>query len=340
MSLTIREIAERVGAQLVGEGSTRISRVAPLPSAGTDAITFLVSARYKAHLRSSSAGAIILSAELAKDCPVTALVSDNPYATFARVAQLLHPLKAVSGSVHPTAVVADGAEVHPTVSLAAHAVIDVGARISARCMIGAGCYVGKHVVLGTDCRLSPKVTLCDHTQLGARVVMQPGAVIGSDGFGYANDEGRWLKIPQLGRVVVEDDVEIGANTTIDRGTLDDTYIERGVIVDNQVQIAHNVRIGAFTAIAGCVGIAGSTTVGRNCTVAGAVGIVGHIKIADNVHITAMSLVTKSITKAGRYSSGLPLQANTHWRKNTVRFGHLDDLARRLSAVEKKINTPK
>jgi UDP-3-O-[3-hydroxymyristoyl] glucosamine N-acyltransferase len=299
-----------------------------------------VSASYKAHLRASSAGAVILSAELAKDCPVPALVSDNPYATFARVAQLLHPLETVSGSVHSTAVVAADAEVHPTVSLGAHAVIDAAARVSARCMIGAGCYVGKHVVLGTDCRLSPRVTLCDYTQLGARVLVQPGTVIGGDGFGYARDEGRWLKIPQLGRVVIEDDVEIGANTTIDRGTLDDTYIERGVIVDNQVQIAHNVRIGEFTAIAGCVGIAGSTVIGRHCTVGGAAGIVGHIRIVDNVHITAMSLVTKSITKAGQYSSGIPLQANTHWRKNVVRFGHLDDMARRLSAVEKKINTPK
>ncbi|MDQ2695806.1 MAG: UDP-3-O-(3-hydroxymyristoyl)glucosamine N-acyltransferase, partial [Pseudomonadota bacterium] len=204
--------------------------------------------------------------------------------------------------------------------------------------VGPVCVVGEGAVLGEATRLMANVTVCHGVRLGRRVLVHPGAVIGSDGFGLANDAGRWIKIPQLGGVVIGDDVEIGANTTIDRGALDDTVIEEGVKLDNQIQVAHNVHIGAHTAVAGCVGIAGSARIGRHCTQAGGVGVAGHLEIADHVHVTGMSMVTESITAPGVYSSGLGVEPGRVWKKIRVHLRHLDDLARRVAALEKKVRS--
>jgi len=216
-------------------------------------------------------------------------------------------------------------------------VIGDSVRIGRNAIIGAGCVIGAGSIIDDDSRLVANVSICDHVRIGKRVLIHPGAVIGSDGFGLVNDSGEWLKVPQLGTVSIGNDVALGANTTIYLGSLDDTVIEDGVKLDNQIQFAHNVHIGAHTAIAGCVGIAGSTRIGRYCAIGGGVGITGHLEIADNVHVTAMSLVTQSITEAGVYSSGTPLQTNSKWRRNFVRFGQLDEMARRLQKIEKKLN---
>ena len=256
------------------------------------------------------------------------------------MAALLFPHAPAPVGVHPTAVVDPQAVVDGSASIGPHAVVEAGARIGARCEVGAGCFVGREAVIGADTRLLPNVTIYHECVLGERVLIQAGAVIGGDGFGFANDGGRWVKIPQLGRVVIGDDVEVGANSTIDRGAIDDTVVEEGVKIDNLVMVAHNVHIGAHSAAAGCVGIAGSARIGRHCTLAGGVGIVGHLEIADGVHVTGMSMVTHAIHESGVYSSGTPLMENREWRKSSVRFKQLDDMARRLRELEKQLEALK
>ncbi len=257
--------------------------------------------------------------------------------TYAEAATILCPQFREPGGIHPSAVVEAGAQVDPTAWIGPNAVIGTDARISANVSIGPGCVVGRGSVIGAGSELVANVTVLHECVIGERALFHPGVVVGADGFGIANDKGRWVKVPQLGRVVIGNDVELGANTTVDRGAIEDTVIEDGVKIDNQVQIAHNVRIGAHTAIAGCAGIAGSAKIGRHCAIAGGVGIAGHLEIADGVQITAMALVTKSISQPGVYSSGTPLQPNDEWHKNFARFRKLDEMARRLRALEKKIN---
>ncbi|MEJ2345158.1 MAG: UDP-3-O-(3-hydroxymyristoyl)glucosamine N-acyltransferase [Gammaproteobacteria bacterium] len=337
MGLTLGELAEKVGGEVVGAADTLVTGVATLQNAGPSAISFCANPSYRNLLSGTRAAAVILRRADLELCPVAALVTDQPYLVYARIAALLHPQPAFAPGIHPSAVVAGTARVDPSAWIGPHSVVEDKAVIGAGVFVGPNCVVGPSVVVGPHGRLIAHVTLCHATQIGARVLLHPGVVIGSDGFGLANEDGRWLKVPQLGRVIVGDDVEIGANTTVDRGALDDTLIGDGVKLDNLIQVAHNVQIGAHTAIAGCAGIAGSATIGAHCAIGGGVGIVGHIRIADHVQITGMSFVTKSIDEPGVYSSGMPAETNQTWHKNIARFRHLDDMARRLRAVEKKLD---
>jgi len=334
MELTLAQLARQLGVELRGDGKIRISAVAPLQDGLPGALSFLANPKYRRYLKTTHAAVVVLSEQDAADAPVPVLVSDNPYACYARAVQLLYPQGAAPRGIHPAAVVDPEAQVDPAAWIDAGSVIAAGVRIGSSVQIGPGCIVGNDVVIEEASQLVARVTVLAASHIGKRVVLHPGAVVGSDGFGMAQIEGCWEKVPQLGSVHIGDDVDIGANTTIDRGALQDTVIETGVKIDNQVQIGHNVFIGAHTAIAGCVGISGSARIGRHCTLAGGVGLVGHLEIVDNVHITAMSMVTHSISEPGTYSAGTPLTKNPLWRRNAVRFKQLDALMRRVSVLEK------
>lgn len=340
MGLTLGELAERTGTQVQGDAALVITGVCTLQEGRPDCISFLANPQYRKHLPDTRAGAVILTSDHAKDCPVTTLVSSNPYVTYAQIAALLNPVNAAVQGIHPSAVIAPGSRIDPSASLGPLCVIEEGARIGPDTIIGPGCVVGRDVVIGAATRLVANVTLCHGVQLGSRCLIHPGAVIGSDGFGLANENGHWLKVPQLGSVRIGDDVEIGANTSIDRGALEDTLIADGVKLDNQIQVAHNVQIGAHTAVAGCVGISGSAKIGAHCMLAGGVGVVGHLEIADGTVVTGMSMVTKSITSPGVYSSGLSALPNDQWNKIAVRLRHLDDMARRLQTLERRLDEKK
>ena len=274
--MTLGALGEALGAELRGDVNTQIERVATLGTAGSGAVSFLSNRRYRPQLRNTRASAVILSQEFAAECPVPVLVMDNPYLGYARAAALLNPRPPDPRGIHERAVVASDARVHEESWVDAGAVVQAGVRIAARAFIGPGCVVGEGVTVGEDTRLVANVTLCQGVVLGCRVIVHPGVVIGADGFGIANHEGIWEKVPQLGSVRIGDDVEIGANTTIDRGALEDTVVEEGVKLDNLIQVGHNVRIGAHTAIAACVAIGGSARIGRRCTIGGAASLAGHL----------------------------------------------------------------
>ena len=337
MSYRLGELAERLGAGLRGDPDVVVDRVAALYAAGPRDVTFLSNRRYRPYLKETRAGAVILAPRFAGDCPVPALVLDNPYLGYARAATLLSPPPETAPGVAASAVIEQGARVAPDASVGAHCVVEAGASVGAGTSLGPGSFLGRCSSIGPRGRVAARVAICGNVTIGARVVVHPGAVIGADGFGIANDGGVWVKIPQLGGVRVGDDVEIGANTTIDRGALDDTVIEDGVKLDNLIQIGHNVRIGAHTAVAAGVAIGGSTRIGSRCTIAGAASVAGHLEIADDVHITATSAVPKSIGRAGVYSSGMPVRESRVWRRNVARLGRLDDMARRLRALERKLD---
>ncbi|MGN6313993.1 MAG: UDP-3-O-(3-hydroxymyristoyl)glucosamine N-acyltransferase [Rhodanobacteraceae bacterium] len=331
----IHELAQRFNLELRGDGSASVRGVGTLAAAGPDHLAFLANPRYASALASTRAGVVVLRAEHAGGCPVPALIAADPYLAYARIAALFEHVPAAQPGIHPSAVVESGARIAasasigPFCAIAADAVIEDGAVLGPHCMIGEEC------VVGAQSRLVARVTLVARVRLGKRVLVHPGAVLGADGFGIANDRGQWVKVPQLGGVRVGDDCEIGANTTIDRGALEDTVLEEDVRLDNQIQIAHNVVIGAHTAMAGCSAVAGSARIGCHCLIGGGAGVLGHLSIADRVTITAMTLVTHSIDTPGEYSSGVPLQENRHWRRNAARFKHLDELARRVAALEKE-----
>ncbi|GGD56814.1 UDP-3-O-(3-hydroxymyristoyl)glucosamine N-acyltransferase [Lacimicrobium alkaliphilum] len=331
---SLSQLAEYLGAEVQGDGDVTIHAVSTLARAGKGQISFLSNSKYRSQLRDTRADAVIVQAEDVAFCPVNALVMNNPYVGFARLAQLMDTTPAAADSVSPHAVIAVDAELGQNVVIGANAVIDSGVKLGDRVQIGAGCVIGKNVTIGADTKLWANVTLYHDVQIGSNCLIQSAAVIGADGFGYANDNGHWVKIPQLGRVIIGDRVEIGASTTIDRGALDDTRIADGVIIDNQCQIAHNVMIGENTAIAGCTVVGGSTHIGRNCTIGGLSAITGHINIADNVHFTGMSMVTKGVSQAGAYSSGLPSQPSRDWRKAVVNVRNLDRLGQRVKELEK------
>ena len=259
----------------------------------------------------------------------------NPYAAFARVAAMLGPRQPDRRGVHPTAVIGANCHIDESAWIGPNSVLDDGVVIDAGTQLAAGCFVGRDSRIGAGGIIHPGVVICHNVTIGDRIMLHPGAVLGADGFGLARDGGQWLKVPQLGDVSIGNDVEIGANTTIDRGALDSTILEDGVKLDNQIQVAHNVHIGEHTVIAGCVGISGSARIGRRCMIGGGVGVVGHLEIADDVTVTGMTMVTQSISQPGVYSSGLPAQENTTWRRNSVQLCQLDVLARRLQALEKK-----
>jgi UDP-3-O-[3-hydroxymyristoyl] glucosamine N-acyltransferase len=313
--LTLAEIASRLGGDVRGDPGIRIRQVGSLDRAGPDQIAFLSGGRHKAKLATTRAGAVILGIESEGLTDLPRIVCDNPYAYFARVSQLLNPLVNQARGVDASACVA------------------ASARIGERVSIGAGCVIGEGVVIGEDSCLYPGVVVYHGCTLGARVIVHSGAVIGADGFGIALEQGRWVKIPQIGSVRIGDDVEIGANTTIDRGSLDDTVIEDGVKLDNQIQVGHNVRIGAHTAIAGCTGIAGSANIGRHCTIGGAASILGHLTIVDHVRISVATVITRSILTPGTYSGFFPFDENKAWARNAVLLRRLAELTDRIRSLE-------
>lgn len=335
---TLSDLAAYVGGVVQGNAECVITGVATLANAIPGDITFLSNPQYRRYLVGTQASAVILSPEDKDACTTTALVVDNPYVAYARIAAWLYAEVEgnVPSGVHPTACIDGHSSIDASASIGPHCVIEAGVEIAAHVVVGAGCFVGKNALIGEKSHLLPNVTLYSGVRLGKRVRIHSGAVIGSDGFGIANDKGVWVKVPQLGSVIIGDDVEIGANTTIDRGALEDTTIEEGVKLDNQIQIGHNVHVGAHTAVAGCVGIAGSARIGKRCSIGGGVGISGHLEIVDDVYITGMTFVTKSIRSPGWYSSGIPADTNQQWHRNVVRFRQLDEMARRLKVVESLI----
>jgi UDP-3-O-[3-hydroxymyristoyl] glucosamine N-acyltransferase len=333
---SLAELAKSCSARVRGDAGVRIHAVATLEHAGPGSISFLSNPHYRRYLGVTRASAVILAPGDADECPVPALVVENPYLAYARVAAMLTPMPTVRQGTDASACVHPGAHIAATAWVGPGAVVEEAAVIAAGASIGPNCVVMRAARVSEDTRLMANVTLAEQVRIGKRVLIHPGAVIGADGFGIARDGERWVKVPQLGSVTVGDDVEIGANTTIDRGALEDTLIGDGVKLDNQIQIGHNVRIGEHTAIAGCVAIAGSAHIGRRCMIGGAAGIVGHIEIADDVTITAMTLVSRSIREPGVYSGSAPMDRAAQWRKNTARFRQLDELARRLNHIEKKL----
>ena len=321
-AFTLREIVALLGGEAVGEVSAPLTGVATLDSAGPSQIAFLANPKYRARLASTRAGAVIVG-PADRDAPaMPRIVSNNPYAYYARTVALFHPDGGVRPGIHgtvqadATAKIDAGAEIGPYVVVGPGAVIGKGARVGAHCVIGANARVG------ADCRLHARVTIYDGCSIGERCILHSGAVIGADGFGMARDHGAWVKIPQVGGVRIGNDVEVGANTTIDRGALDDTVIEDGVKLDNQIQVAHNCVIGAHTVIAGCTGISGSVRIGRDCMIGGGVGIVGHIEICDAVTISGFTFVTKSIRKPGTYTSGMPVMPHAEWLRNAAHLRRL------------------
>ncbi len=337
MDISLADIAGLLGGRVLGDAQVRIRQIATLDKAQAQHISFLTNSKYRAQLAGTQAGAVILGCADAEATTLPRIISDNPYAYFARVSALLNPLPEVTPGIHASASIGSGALIDETASIAANVVIGENACIGAHSVIGAGCVIGANTVVGKNALLYPGVVIYHDCVIGDKLIAHAGVVIGSDGFGFANEAGQWIKIPQIGRVVIGNDVEIGANTTIDRGALDDTVISDGVKLDNQIQVAHNVKIGAHTAIAGCTGIAGSTSIGSYCRIGGSAGILGHLHIADNVEISSFTLIGKSIRKSGSYSGVFPFSSNEEWRRNAVHLRHLDDLAKRIKELELQVN---
>ncbi|MEN9503135.1 MAG: UDP-3-O-(3-hydroxymyristoyl)glucosamine N-acyltransferase [Pseudomonadota bacterium] len=333
---SLQELAELTGSQVQGDASYRVAAVASVEQAQATDISYIRGGKYRHFLQSSQAGALILTSDLAADYAGNALINRDPYLAYAKVVTLLYPTPCADLGIHPSAVIADDVVLGDGCTIGAHAVLESGVVCADGVTIGAGCVIGMNSRIGEKTRLYPNVTLGYNTQIGQRGIIHAGAVVGADGFGFAPNQGTWYKIPQIGNVVIGDEVEIGANTTIDRAAMGSTYIGNGVKLDNLIQVAHNVQIGDYTAIAGCTAIAGSTRIGRYCRIAGMCAITGHLQIADHVTITATTFVTHSITQAGVYSSGTTIAEAAQWRKNAVRFNQLDTLARRLVELEKQL----
>ena len=336
MAATLGQLAAQFGCELVGDPGVVVNRVGTLANAAPDAVTFLANSLYREQLKSTRAAAVILAPRDRDGCPVASLVHAEPYLAYARIAAALHAPQAAVAGVHTSAVVAASARVAASAQIDAQAVVGSDCTIGDLAQVGAGSVLGANVVIGKATRIGPRVTVLDGVRIGARCIVHPGAVIGADGFGFAPDRGTWHKIPQVGSVVIGDDVEIGANTTIDRGAIEDTVIEDGVKLDNLVQIAHNVRIGAHTIMAAMSGVAGSTKVGKRCMIGGGVVMTNSLTICDDVMITFRSVVTRSIDEPGMYSGHLPAEQAALWRKNAARFRKLDALADRLIEAERAL----
>jgi UDP-3-O-[3-hydroxymyristoyl] glucosamine N-acyltransferase len=324
---SLGDLAVRFGLGLRGDPGLVVSRVATLSHAEPGALSFLANPRYRRQMESTRATAVLVGPEYAASCPVATLIDPNPYLAYARIADLLHPMALPLPGIHPSAVVSRSASIPASASVGPLAVIEDEVEIGERVFVGPGCIVQRGARLGADTRLTARVTLYADVRIGQRCILHAGTVIGADGFGFAPDAGRWVKVPQVGSVRVGDDVEIGANTTIDRGAIEDTVVENGVKLDNQIQVGHNVTIGAHTAVAGCVGISGSTSIGQRCMIGGGVGIAGHLTIADDVVVTGCSLVSASIRQAGSYSSGMPAVETRMWRRMVAHLRRLDSKER-------------
>lgn len=340
MPVTLAELARRFGAQLRGVGEIQIVGVAAFDRAGPSQISYVADHMHRRRLGASRAAALVLTAADAAAFRGNALVVDQPLLCFARIAAFMHPVAKVQAGVHPGAVIDPGARIAGTAAVGPGSVIAADAAIGDAVEIGPGCYVGRGANIGAGTRLAGHVWIGERCILGRNCLLQPGVIIGGDGFGYVRDGERWTKVPQLGRVIIGDDVEIGANSTIDRGTLNDTEISDGVKLDNLVQVAHNVRIGANTVIAGCVGIAGSSEIGRRCAIGGQVGIADHLTIADDVQVLGKSLVASSIMEAGTYSSAIGSEPAGRWRRQVVRVKRLDETEQRLRRLEQEVENLK
>ena len=327
------DLAIRFGCELKGDPAATVGRVATLENAGPEALAFLANPAYRSRLESTRAGAVLLREDDAAACPVAALVTHDPYATYARIASLLYPPPVYPPGIHDSAIVAASASIASSVHVGPLAVIAEEVVLADDVVIGPGCVVGPGCRLGRSTRLHANVTLVENVRIGARSIVHSGAVIGADGFGNARGDDGWVKVPQLGGVAIGDDVEIGANTTIDRGAIDDTVIENGVRLDNLIQIAHNVHIGEHTAMASLSGVSGSTVIGKRCMFAGQAGIVGHISICDDVVIGGATMVSKDIREPGFYTGSFPAEKDRDWKRKVARFRRLDELVGRLAALE-------
>ena len=337
MSVTLGQLAELLGAELHGDASVEVSRVSNLETAKSGEISFLSDSKYQAFLVNTQASAVLLKPTDLAACQTNALVVKDPYVGFARVAQLLDNSPKPASNIHPSAVIATDVQLGVGVAIGANAVIESGVVLGDGVLVGPGCFIGQNSRLGKGTRLWANVTIYHDVRIGEACLFQSGCVIGSDGFGYANERGEWIKIPQVGGVVIGNRVEIGACTTVDRGAIDDTKIADNVIIDNQCQIAHNVEIGYGTAIAGAATFAGSTKIGKYCIIGGASVFNGHIQVCDQVTVTGMTMVMRSITEPGIYSSGIPAQSNKEWRKMAARVLHIEDMHKRLSKLDKLVD---
>jgi UDP-3-O-[3-hydroxymyristoyl] glucosamine N-acyltransferase len=330
--VTLGDLVDALGGELLGPRSLTVRQVATLEAAGPDELSFLTGSRYRAQLATTRAAAVVLGHADREATDRPRIVIDNPYLYFARVSARLNPEHWPGAGVHASAAVHPDARVAATATVCANAVVEAGASIADRAVVGPGCVIGERASVGMMSRLHANVTVYHDCHLGDRCIIHAGVVIGADGFGMAEDQGRWVKVPQIGRVMIGDDVEIGANTTVDRGALGDTVIEEGVKLDNQIQIGHNVVIGAHTAVAACAGFAGSTRVGRHCRIGGAAMIHGHIEICDGVVVAAGTMIRRSITQPGLYDGFFPALPHKEWVKNLARFNRLDELAHQVQGL--------
>ncbi|MCB5184365.1 UDP-3-O-(3-hydroxymyristoyl)glucosamine N-acyltransferase [Methylobacillus gramineus] len=338
MTYSLREIVGKLGGEVAGPDDVLISRVASLANAQAGHISFLTDSKYQSVLAVTKASAVILKQEHRAGTDLPCIMTDNPYAYFARVSELLNPVPAYQPGINASAVIDASAKIPASCTIMANVVIAAGVVLGEKVVVHAGTVIGEGVQIGDHCVLQANVTIYHHCQIGNRCNIFSGSVIGGDGFGYAPDNGRWVKIPQVGRVIIEDDVDIGANTSIDRGALDDTIIEQGTKIDNLVQIGHNCRIGAHSVIAGCVGIAGSAILGKHCRIGGAAMILGHLEIADGVTVSPGSMITRSLNKADTYTALMPFQAHDDWLKTAAGIRRLGDLADRVKQLEKQLST--
>ena len=335
-SYSLAELAQYIDAELVGDPNHHVNAFASLQSAQAHDISFIASPAYARYLATSDAGAVILNHEQAALFAGNKLVVANPYVGYARLTRLFDHSRTEVAGVHPSAVVGDGVMLGENVSIAPHAVVGRGVSLGDGVVVGPGTVIGEDTIIGNNTRLMANVTIYHGISIGSDCIIHSGSVIGADGFGFAPNGKEWVKIHQLGSVIIGNRVEIGACSTVDRGALGNTVLDDGVIIDNLVHIAHNVRLGKNCAMAATSAIAGSTTVGENCTFAGGVGVVGHIDIGDNIHFTGMTMVSSSLSEPGSYSSGTPISTTKEWRKNAVRFRQLDAIATRLSRLEKDV----
>ncbi|MFI4938839.1 MAG: UDP-3-O-(3-hydroxymyristoyl)glucosamine N-acyltransferase [Burkholderiales bacterium] len=344
MGTRLKELVERLGGQLTGDADTEVSGIASLDVAGATHITFLSNPKLRSQAAQTCAAALILSpgddALIGCDYHGARIVTENPYVYFARAAQLFAAQQSIPApeGIHPAAVVDPDATVAPSASIGPHVVIEAGVQIGEQAVIDAGCFIGRDAHIGAATHFHAHVTFHSGCRIGQRGIIHSGAVIGADGFGFANEGGVYVKIPQTGRVIIGDDVEIGANTTIDRGALSDTVIEDGVKLDNQIQIGHNTQIGAHTAMAGCVGVAGSAIIGKYCTFGGAAMVLGHLTIVDHVHVSSGSLVSRSIREAGQYTGYYPLAKNADWEKSAAIVRNLNSMREKIRELEKTIKS--
>ena len=336
---SLAELADRFGLEFTGEAGKTLSGIATLAEAGSGDVSFLANRKYLPQLASTRAGAVIVHPDLVARCPVACLIAEAPYVAFARISQLFDKSPRPRPGIHPSATVSPHADVHAEAAVGPNAVVEAGAVLGAGVTLGAGVYVGHDSRIGAGTRVLPNAVIYHDVHVGEHCVIHAQAVLGAEGFGFAPGPAGWERVCQLGGVRLGDRVEIGACTTVDRGTLGHTVIADGAIIDNLVQVGHNCRIGKNTAIAGCSGLAGSTIIGDNCTLAGGVGVVGHVEICDNVHVTGMTMVTKSITSPGSYSSGTPMTNTRDWKRNAVRFSQLESIRQRLVALENRCEQP-